>query len=167
LNISSNQFTSEDAEHFFDVIGAMADELLDRYAHIVLWHLRLLDFQGLTGDYYRWPYAGDPSKFSFLDEAVWVYHQKGFEQFEMAFDAVINQVTQKVAKTMTDVEMDLLNASVVDQSELTYPDQLRRVIQAINRKTASYLSDRDREGIEAGWSEYRLPFEEKIQDDVE
>ena len=161
MNTIKLAISQEDAEYHLDLLLDIAEDLFQRYAYLTLWRIRRWDYEGFSGDYFHWPYAGSLHDISFIEELVWVLHETGHEIYEDAYASHLSQACRPVVKLLSDAEESVLMAVVCQDAdrEVTVSEITSMIESRLLTTIMGIARGSDMQGIRETWTFYGLAYE--------
>lgn len=151
----------EDAEYHLEMLSTLAEDVFLRYAYLTLWRIRGWGYEGFTGDYFLWPYAGELSEISFIEELVWVLHETGHEKFVDAYESHLRQACRPVFELLSNAEKEVLIFAVSNdlEREISFFQKRELVEERLLKTIMGIVRYSDMQGIRESWASYFLAVE--------
>jgi hypothetical protein len=161
MNAPTKEIPKADAEYHLELLLSIADDLFQRHAYFTLWRIRWWSYQGFTGDYFHWPYAGELIKISFIEELNWIMQEPGHEMFAEAYAPHLRQACKPAVEELSCAEEEVMSFAVCQEQDRDLA--LFEITDLIKQRLFSTIIDvmrgSDMDGLHATWTGYGLAFE--------
>lgn len=147
----------DENDYLRHIIRNAAVEFMDNYVLRVLYKLHQQPYIGVSGDYYHWPYAGEISEISLLEEMIWVRQQSGGESFGSAFSGSVKSEAERLIEKISESELDVSFAficSILRPDDLFTSNREREYVgQELRNQVAHAIANYDMTTIQEAWIE--------------